>query len=400
MNSQILLQRCLLSPYLSFSIITFRLYDVCTISIHFERSSSWVVQNCHDDLEAMGVLHLFSSVCWGLVQAKVSYGKSRTCQVRKHLGCPRLNSWNFLGEWVWESMQLFDAFRASPKWGDVFVRKSVAESVFAFQNSGLQVLSGRVLAIAIGTSILRNEPEMCQRKGSPVQTYMIWIWRSKRSPHTWRCSLERLPQPLSHTAMVWISFFLEPAEASASTQDKSILVLQRSGKVTEVAHATPLYDYVCNLFGHVVTTCRPLFYHVLSNIWYLYCHAPCESILQLLCVQDTFAYQTNWIRKPTAWYIVPGQASGGRFRGNVAVSQRKKPLALWWQVVEKTLEDIAEKQPVAELSFQWSRWTALSPTQWSHVSDHWSQKASASARHCHCTFLSKVKLALTNYGVP
>ena len=50
-------------------------------------------------------------------------------------------------------MQLFDAFRASPKWGDVFVRKSVAESVFAFQNSGLQVLSGRVLAIAIGTSL-------------------------------------------------------------------------------------------------------------------------------------------------------------------------------------------------------------------------------------------------------
>ena len=50
-------------------------------------------------------------------------------------------------------MQLFDAFWASPKWGDVFVRKSVAESVSAFQNSAVQVLSGSLFAIAIGTSI-------------------------------------------------------------------------------------------------------------------------------------------------------------------------------------------------------------------------------------------------------
>ena len=162
-------------------MITFRLCDVCTISIHFERSSSWVVQNCCDDLEALGVLHLFSSVCWGLVQAKVSYGKSWKCQVCKHLGCRGLNSWNFLGEWVCESMQLFDAFRASPKWGDVFVRKSVAESVFAFQNSWLQVLSGHVLAIATGTSIW--EMNLKCVKGKAAQSRRTWFEFGGQSAH-------------------------------------------------------------------------------------------------------------------------------------------------------------------------------------------------------------------------
>ena len=393
MNSQILLQRCLLSPYLSFSILS---CFVCTTSVRFLSISSVA------HLEWFRIAMTISKQ-WEFC---ISFLRSAEVWYRRKWATERAGNAKFANilatlDWTAgtflvserENQCSFSMLFGLPPNGVMSLCERVLQRVFSLSKTrGCKFCQGVCWRLP---SELHSEKWTWnvskERQPSPdVHDLNLIIWRSKRSPHTWRCSLERLPQPLSHTAMVWISFFLEPAEASASTQDKSILVLQRSGKVTEVAHATPLCDYVCNLFGYVVT-CRPLFYHVLSNIWYLYCHAPCQSILQLLCVQDTFAYQTIKLNTDIYWYIVRRGASGGRFRGNVAVSHRKKPLALWWQVVEKTLEDIAEKQPVAELSFQWSRWTALSPTQWSHVSDHWSQKASASARHCHCTFTKSIR---------
>ncbi len=91
----------------------------------------------------------------------------------------------------------FRCFLGFPQMGWCLCAKECCRECFRFPKLGGASFVRGFVCDCHWNFNLRNETEMCQSKGSAVQTYVIW--RSKHSPHTWRCSLERLPKPLSHS---------------------------------------------------------------------------------------------------------------------------------------------------------------------------------------------------------